>query len=271
MAKSQTGPQRWIRSGLGVVIPAPDFRGVKTVDQGHPSHDMDKGKKPVKANVGKVKAITAPPTKETVQSKEKKAQEDELERRRVLYDGKTWLGSLKFVGFKGKTIDLHCELSWISPSSSVVVPGPSSDQTQPPQDVFEEAECWEMLVRIGTGFCGKGETVKGILIYQKNNETIYGLRTSCLSEIIKYSPPHITIFAGDTILNQGSFPSQFSLTRLAKAGFEDISSVVSTMKAAKKGFFGFFTGGGEGGEGGGVGDASFASGVGMGGAACGGG
>jgi hypothetical protein len=123
----------------------------------------------------------------------------------VLYDGKTWLGNLKFVGFKVKTIDLHCELRWISPAPSVAVPGLSSAPTQPPQDVFEEAECFEMLLQIGTGFCGKGETVKGILIYQENNQTIYGLPTSCLSEIIKYSPPHITILAGDTILNQASF------------------------------------------------------------------
>jgi hypothetical protein len=58
---------------------------------------MDKGKKPVKA-------IAAPPTKEELEAKEKA---DEIERKRVLYDGKSWLGNLKFVGFKGKTIDLH--------------------------------------------------------------------------------------------------------------------------------------------------------------------
>jgi hypothetical protein len=74
------------------------------------------------------------------------------------------------------------------------------------------------------------------------------------------------------------FTSQFSLTRLAKSGYDDITSVVNTMKAAKKGFMGFggaLTGGGEGGEGGGGGEVGGGGGdacfVGLGGGACGGG
>ena len=64
------------------------------------------------------------------------------------------------------------------------------------------------------------------------------------------------------------FTSQFSLTRLAKSGYDDITSVVNTMKTAKKGFMGFWWALTGGGEGGGGGDAGF---VGLGGGACGGG
>lgn len=161
------------------------------------------------------------PTKDEIDRKAKEKQKDDLERKRLTYEGQIWTGVLKFVGFKGKTIHLPCQLKWISPTSEATAPGPIIGSAEPAKEIpFEDDECFRMLVTMGTELCGKGEKVQGILTFQKNEKTIYGRREDCLSNIIEYSPPHITILAGDNLLNRGSFHFSIFANKVSQIQFQ---------------------------------------------------
>lgn len=136
-----------------------------------------------------------------------------LGEKREKYNGKKWSGIVKFIGIKGKVIDIPTNFTWISPpavsaegTSTSVNPALQSDQKP-----FER-ECYATLVSLDKEFCGRGEKVQGIIICQNNGTTVIGSQENCLSNILRHDPPHVTIIMGDGLLRKCTFQFWVLLT-----------------------------------------------------------
>ena len=127
---------------------------------------------------------------------------------------KKWSGVVKFIGIKGKVIDIPTNFTWICPP---VVPAEGTSTSVAPalqsqKKPFEDKECYDTLFSLAKEFCGRGEKVQGIIICQKNGATIIGSRENCFSNILRHDPPHVTIIIGDGLLRKCTFQFWMLLT-----------------------------------------------------------
>jgi hypothetical protein len=176
---------------------------------------MNKGKAPETDEIRPIQSTKAVRKDEKdPENKEKESHEEIVAGRRERYNGKSWTGMVKFIGVKGKVIDIPSTFTWISPPV-VPVEGTSSSVApalQSQKKTFEDKECYDTLVSLAKEFCGKGEKVQGIIICQRNRSTVFASDKSCLSNILHYQPPHVTIIMGDGLLRKCTFQFWMLLT-----------------------------------------------------------
>jgi hypothetical protein len=169
---------------------------------------MNKGKAPAIDEIRPIQSSKAVAKEEKdPENKEKQSHQEVVAGKRGRYNGKSYTGMLKFIGVKGKVIDIPSPFAWISPpdvplestSSSV------SPAVQSPKKTFEDKQCYDALVPLAKELCGKGENVQGIIICQRNQSTVFGSEKTCLSNILHYQPPHVTIIMCDGVLRKCTF------------------------------------------------------------------